>query len=137
VVVGQVIPEDMVHLAYLAHAVPGISGKRLIEDATVDRCVSEAGDLGISVSMAEFRHDIERADWYVLSARRADNLLRELLFDRAYALRVRAFARNYRGAELDMHFSLSQDLHPLNELFAILRDAGLHGLTARLERGSL
>lgn len=57
-----------------------------------------------------FDSAIRAAGWYVLSARRADNLLREKLFERVCAVRVRAFARDYRSAELDMHFSLAQDL---------------------------
>jgi hypothetical protein len=50
---------------------------------------------------------------------------------------VRAFARNYRNAELDMHFSLREDLTPLPEFLRVLRDDGLHGLVARLERGTI
>ena len=72
-----------------------------------------------------------------LSARRADNLLREKLFERAYALRVPRFAQNYRGAELDMHFSLSSDLTPLTEFLEVLREYGMPGLVSRLERGTL
>jgi hypothetical protein len=76
------------------------------------------------------------ADWYVLSARRADKLLQDMLFERAYALRVRGFARNYRGAELDMHFSLSGDLSPLTRFLEVLREDGMPGLVSRLERGT-
>jgi hypothetical protein len=72
----------------------------------------------------------------VLSARRADQLLREKLFDRAYALRVPRFAKNYRGAELDMHLTIANDLHPLDDMLRILRDDGLHGLSVYLERGT-
>jgi hypothetical protein len=52
-----------------------------------------------------------------------------------FAVRVRAFARNYRNAELDMHFSLEQDLTRLEDFLELLKTHGLHGLTARLERG--
>ena len=55
---------------------------------------------------------------------------------RAYALRVRGFAMNYRGAELDMHFSINEDLHPLEELLTVLRDGGMPALISRLERGT-
>jgi hypothetical protein len=58
------------------------------------------------------------------------------LFDRAYALRVPGFAMNYRRAELDMHFSVANDLHPLDDMLRILRDDGLHGLSVYLERGT-
>lgn len=49
-------------------------------------------------------------------------MLRDQLFDRVYAVRVRAFARNYRNAELDMHFSLAQDLTPLKVFLASARE---------------
>ena len=50
----------------------------------------------------------------MLSARRADHLLRENLFDRVYAVRVPGFARLFGKAELDMHFSLKEDLRDLH-----------------------
>lgn len=71
----------------------------------------------------------------MISARKADDLLRKKLFDRVYAVRVRAFARNYPNAELDMHFSLNEDLTRLEEFLDLLKTRGLHGLTAHLERG--
>ena len=73
--------------------------------------------------------------WYMLSARRADRLVREKLFDRVFALRVPGFARAFRGAELDMHFSLSEDLTPLPEFLAALRDRGPQAVSTILERG--
>jgi hypothetical protein len=73
--------------------------------------------------------------WYVLSAKRASNLLREYLFDRVFALRVRGFARAFKAAELDMHFSLSEDLIPLRHFLATLRDEGPQKITTLLERG--
>ena len=53
-----------------------------------------------------------------------------------YALRVRGFARNYRNAELDMHFSLTGDLTPLSEFLRVLKNDGVQGLVGRLERGT-
>jgi hypothetical protein len=50
---------------------------------------------------------------------------------------VRGFTRNYAGAELDMHFSVRADLHPLTELFETLSEHGMTGLVSRLERGTL
>jgi hypothetical protein len=85
-----------------------------------------------------FRTNLERimnAEWYVLSARRADKLLRALLFDRVFALRVRNFARAFGRAELDMHFSLSGDLIPLRQYLATLREEGPQKITTLLERG--
>jgi hypothetical protein len=135
--VGEVIPDDLVALSALAHAVKSISGKRAVEDAIVDRLTADPAAFAMESAVAAHLAEIRSATWRVLSARRADQLLREKLFDRAYALRVRGFARNYPGAELDMHFSLSQNLSPLSEFLAELRERGMPGLVTRLERGTL
>ena len=135
--VGDSLPDELVRLAAFAHEVPRITGKRQIEDRIVDRLTSEPDAFGVGRAIGEHISRIRGAPWYVLSARRADRLLREMLFERAYALRVRSFARNYRGAELDMHFSLTQDLRPLGEFLEVLREHGMPGLVSRLERGTL
>jgi hypothetical protein len=135
--VGEIIPTDLVALSALAHGVKTIVGKRTVEDAIVERLAFDPGAFGLGQAVGAHLVQIREATWRVLSARRADRLLRERLFDRAYALRVRGFARNYRGAELDMHYSLSEDLSPLSEFLAELRDRGMQGLVTRLERGTL
>ncbi len=135
--VGEIIPDDLVALSALAHGMKTIIGKRLVEDAIVDRLAFDPAAFAIGRAVASHLAQIREATWRVLSARRADKLLREKLFDRAYALRVRGFARNYGGAELDMHFSLSEDLSPLSEFLSELRDRGMPGLVTRLERGTL
>lgn len=135
--VGQSLPGETVELSALSHASRKVTGKRMIEDQIVARLTGEPAVFGFEAVTEHYLHEIRGARWFVLSARRAYNLLRELLFDRAYALRVRAFARNYPGAELDMHFSLSDDLCPLDEFLAVLRDHGMPGLVSRLERGTL
>jgi hypothetical protein len=136
-VVGEVIPNSLVRLVAVAHGSRRVVGKRSLEDAVVTRLVDEPSEFGIQGKLLEFLQEIRNAEWRVLSARRADGLLRRLLFERAYALRVRGFTRNYPGAELDMHFSVSEDLHPLDELFDVLREHGMTGLVSRLERGTL
>ena len=106
--------------------------RRASEDRAVDRMVrdrSQAFDLAFA--------PIRQAVWYVLSARKADILLRQLLFDRVYALKIRGFAQQFRGAELDMHFSLSRDLVPLSRFFDILRDEGQTMVASMLERGTI
>lgn len=135
--VGALIPEDLVRLVALAHGSKKVEGKRSIEEAVVDRILDRPDTYGLRTNFAGIQTELGQAEWRVISARRADHLLRELLFERAYALRVRGFAQNYRGAELDMHFSVSQDLHPLQDLFDTLRDHGMPGLVTRLERGTL
>jgi hypothetical protein len=136
-VVGSVLPGEVIKLACLPDQLPRVEGKRQIEDQIVRRLLTNPASFGMESIINSYLEQIWRVAWYVLSARRADRLLRELLFERAYALRVRAFARNYRGAEVDMHYSLSQDLRPLDEFLRVLRDQGLPGLVGRLERGTL
>lgn len=135
--VGEEIPLPLVKLAALPRQTPGMSGVRQIEDRIVQRLTTAPAMLGFDARLREYTRELREADWYVLSARRANALLVERLFDRAYALRVPRFAANYRNAELDMHFSLSQDLTPLIEFFRVLRDSGMPGLVTRLERGTL
>jgi hypothetical protein len=109
-----------------------VNGKRDIEDR-------------FTQVLAERRHpifqrsldQIRAAKWYVLSARRADSLLREKLFDRVYAVRLPGFARLFRNAELDMHFSLKEDLRDLHEFLRELREGGLQRVSSMLERGAI
>ena len=135
-VVGATIPANVIEFATMAKHAPRVQGKRKIEDSIVQAITSRSSDFQLGSTLDGFLEQIRNATWRVLSARRADLLLREKLFDRAYALRVRGFAMNYRGAELDMHFSISSDLHPLEDMFRILRDDGLHALSVYLERGT-
>ena len=86
-------------------------------------------------AFAATRQRLATAQWYVLGAKKADKLLRELLFERVFALRTRNFSRQFRGAELDMHYSLSRDLTPLETYLDMLRDAGYPRVTTLLERG--
>jgi hypothetical protein len=128
--VGRDIPPFLVETVALIDQAPKGKSKRDIEDAVVARLVQQNNPV--------FQKTLERiisADWYVLSARRADKLLRELLFDRVFALRTRGFARAFGRAELDMHFSLSKDLIPLKRFLATLLDGGPQRVTTLMERG--
>ena len=135
-VVGAALPSDIIEFATRARTSQQFPQKRKVEDAIVKAITLRPSDFDLAPTIEGFRRQIKDARWRVLSARRANQLLREKLFDRAYALRVPRFAMNYRGAELDMHFSIADDLHPLEEMLRILRDDGLHGLTVYLERGT-
>lgn len=135
--VGASIPEDLIHLTSLAYASPRITGVRTIEDQIVSRLATDPGAFGFQLPRDTYLEQIRQAQWLVLSARKAHNLLRDMLFERAYALRVRAFARNYARAELDMHFSMTSDLRPLSEFLRVLHDQGMAGLATHLERGLL
>jgi hypothetical protein len=108
-----------------------IERKRDIEDRFVESCIQKNHP---AYETAVER--IRRAPWYILSARRADRLLRSLLFERVFAMRVRGFAQQFRNAEL-LHFSLSQDLTKLPEFLKLLRDHGVQRATSMLERGDV
>jgi hypothetical protein len=109
-----------------------ISGKRDIEDRFADLLVRKQHPV-----FQRALERIRRASWYVLSARRADRLLRSMLFDRVYAVRVPGFARLFGKAELDMHFSLKRDLHELHGFLSELRAGGLQRASSMLERGDI
>lgn len=133
---GAIVPGDLAHLTslYMRSSQPR---KRDFEDLVVRHVIDTTEDASVRGAVDEIWTRIDAARWRVLSARRADRLLHELLFQRVYAVRVRAFASNYRRAEVDMHLSIRNDLTPLEEMLELLRDHGLQGLTARMERGDL
>lgn len=128
--VGRDIPLSLIETVALIDQAPKGRSKRDIEDAVVESLVSNEHPV--------FHKTLEQiliVDWYVLSARRADKLLRELLFDRVFALRMRGFTRVFGRAEIDMHFSLSKDLIPLKQFLATLREGGPQRVTTLMERG--
>lgn len=127
--IGEQIPEDLLKLPVLLRRA-GMSGIRTVEEMIVEY-LRVTGHPVFQTTQDE----IGKADWYILSARRAYRLLRDLLFERVYALRTRNFAQAFRGAELDMHFSLSQDLIPLHTYLHTLREHGYIKVTGLLERG--
>ena len=108
-----------------------IPGKRNLEEIIVKRIVAEG-----SKAYREVYDRIRSAEWYVLSARKAFNLLQSLLVERVYALRVRNFAQQFRGAELDMHFSLKKDLVTLKDFLHTLKEEGQTKMASLLERGT-
>ncbi|MDI7276854.1 MAG: hypothetical protein QME94_12830 [Anaerolineae bacterium] len=128
--VGGAIPGQLVETVALVDQAPRRRHKRALEDA-VTRWLVSAEHPAFIDTFAQ----VSNAEWYVISARRAERLLRELLFDRVFALRVRGFARAFAGAELDMHFSLRQDLIPLRQFLRTLREDGPQRVTTLLERG--
>ena len=92
---GMNLPSNLVHLAALPRLMRAVTGVRQLEDRIVDTLAATPREFDLHEVIEGYSNLIRKADWYVLSARRADKLLRDMLFERAYALRVRAFARNY------------------------------------------
>ncbi|MGH2396419.1 MAG: hypothetical protein ACRDFW_05410 [bacterium] len=128
--IGSGVPADLQDFVSRVMASKAIPRKRNIEDRIVDVLKGE-GHLAFDST----RRRIADAKWYVLGAKKADLLLRSLLFERVFALRTRNFSRQFRGAELDMHFSLSNDLTPLTTYLEMLKEAGYPRVTTLLERG--
>jgi hypothetical protein len=133
---GLAIPERFACLAAIVSA-SKLPGKRSVEDRIIARIVASAPGSVVSASVDEFADRIRSAPWRLLSARKAKRLLQELLFERVYAVRVRAFARNYRNAEVDMHFSLDSDMTSIDDFLRRVKERGIHGITALLTAGHI
>ncbi|MCY3965039.1 MAG: hypothetical protein OXG83_08375 [Acidobacteria bacterium] len=128
--VGRRIAGHYIDTAALYYQAPKAKRKRDLEDRLVEQVAADED----SVFQHTYRA-IQKADWYILSARRADRLLHESLYERVFALSVPSFARAYSGAEVDMHFSLSADLTPLRDFLRTLRNSGHPVVVSKLERG--
>jgi hypothetical protein len=116
------IPDDLVWLASVSN--------RATEEAIASRLLGEpwANDVRVHIQQAGFR---------VISARRADALMRRQLFDRVHALRLRGFNNLFRGAEINMHLSLSREMIAFEEFLELLATRGERELTVRLDRGEI
>jgi hypothetical protein len=124
--------EDDITMIALITKSKKVSGKRSLEEKVVNRLVEQK-----SKAFTQAYDRIRAAEWYIISARKADDLFRKMFIDRVYALRVRNFAKVFGGAEVDMHFSLKKDLASLKELFRVLREEGPVKTGGLLERGTL
>lgn len=135
--VGRSIPDALTLLCASVAASTTGTPKRDVEDAIVHALRDRPADFGVEADVRRYFEAIRSARWFALSARRAETVLRERLFDRVFALRVPRFARNYPNAELALHFSLTNDLIPVEAFLQVLRDSGIQGLVGRLERGTM
>lgn len=128
--VGIKIPSEITAAIAVVRHSKKQKALRTFEDAAIEYLVSSESEV-----YRRTLDEIAKADWYVLSARRAEQLLRTMLFDRVFALRVPRFNMAFRGAELDMHFSLSKDMTPLRRFLGTLREEGPQKLATLMERG--
>lgn len=128
--VGGKAPVKLLELLGLITQSRDVPKKRDIQDHVV-QYLESTEDPGFTEVLSR----IEHGSWYILSARRANKLMHEMLFKRVYALSVRGFASHYRRAEVDMHFSFSKDLTPLDTYLHTLRTSGYPRVTTLLERG--
>lgn len=121
-VVEEGIPDDWAWLAALSD--------RATEEAIVRHLAAEPW-------VDSIRGFVDAAKFRVISARRAYQLLRDKLFERVHALRIRSFNRVFRNAEIDMHFSLSSEMIGFDEFLYLLASRGPLELAVRLDRGEI
>jgi hypothetical protein len=103
---------------------------RTTEEAIVRQVATEQW-----VDSIRFR--LRAAEFRVISARRAYALMRAQLFQRVHALRMRAFNRTFRGAEINMHLSLSREMVRYTELLGMLGERGPVAVSVSLDRGEI
>lgn len=130
--ISTMLPERDVETLALFKRSKTIQRKREIEDKVIGVITTKK-----TPAFSEVYDRIRSAQWYVLSARKADKLLRELLFERVYALRIPGFVHAFGAAEIDMHFSLKKDLVPLREFLRLVRDETPAKVASLLERGTV
>jgi hypothetical protein len=128
---GSNIPPILVAAAHFGKAILS-SGKRSLEEKIVKHFVDTD-----ERRFGEILQMIGRAKWHVFSARRAEEVMKEKLFERVFALRTRAFNRAYRNAEIDMHLSFSQDMISLERFLEMIATEGHFKLAGMLERGTI
>jgi hypothetical protein len=108
--VARVVSDDYVW------ALSALEGRMAIEEAIVKRLLVP-DDLG------RFRPILDRmpeGQFRIISAQKAYNILKELLFERVHALSLKGFTRRFSRAEVDMHLSLSQELTPVRTFLELL-----------------
>ena len=105
--VGRQIPSFLVETVALIDQAPRGKSKRDIEDAAVESLVRAQHTV--------YGQTLDRIHRRTGTSSRRDGQTSSCgsLFDRVFALKIRNFSRAFRGAELDMHFSLARDLIPL------------------------
>lgn len=129
--IGAAIPDSLVETVLLGKSIIR-AGRRRLEERVVDAFVASGPDC-----FADAVAQIEKAHWYVLSARRAESTMKAKLFERVYALRTRSFNRAYRNAEIDMHLSFAHDMIPLTGFLRMIKTEGHFKLAGMLERGTI
>jgi hypothetical protein len=129
--IGNMLPAVFVQAAHFGRQII-TTGKRALEENIVQRFIATDRE-----RFAKIVDAIERARWYVFSARRAQELMKERLFERVFALKTRSFNRAYRNAEIDMHLSFSEDMMRLEEFLDLIGKEGHFKLAGMLERGTI
>jgi hypothetical protein len=127
--VSELIPLEFTWFMATAARFP----KRDLEEAIVARLLTPV----YAEVLVDIRQRISASEFRVLSASRAEQLVKERLFERVFALRQRGFTQAFRNAELDMHFSLARELTPVREFLSIVAAESPQRLTVLLDRGEI
>jgi hypothetical protein len=125
--VSEQVPEDYAWFVCIC----GKFGKRDLEETVVAVLMSET----FAKTFADTCARIVGSEFRVLSASRAEHLLKQKLFERVFALRYPGFTRGFRNAEIDMHFSLSREMVPVREFLGTVAAESPQRLTVLLDRG--
>lgn len=123
--VGRLVPDDYVW------ALGVLGGKRVVEETIVSRLLGPD-------HLARFQPILDKmpaGQFRVISAAKASKLLHEKLFERVHALSLKGFTRKFRNAEVDMHFSLSQELTPVRTFLELLVRESPQKFAVRLYTG--
>jgi hypothetical protein len=123
--VGRLVPDDYVWM------LAALGGKRVVEEAIVERLRSPEHEGLFRPIFAKMPEGIFR----VISAAKANKLLKEKLFERVHALTLKSFTRRFRNAEVDMHLSLSTELTPVRTFLELLVQESPQKFAVRLYIG--
>ncbi|MFQ5827613.1 MAG: hypothetical protein ACE5JD_00460 [Candidatus Methylomirabilia bacterium] len=123
--VAKLVPDEYVWTLAV------LEGRRVMEEAIVERLRSPE-------PLDRFNPIVEKmpeGKFRVISAKKADSLLRAKLFERVQALSLKGFTRRFRNAEVDMHLSLSTELTPVRTFFELLVQESPQKFAVRLYIG--
>lgn len=123
--VGRPVPDDYVW------ALAVLGGKMAVEEAIVARLLG-------ADHLSRFQPIFDKmpaGQFRVISAKKASELLHQKLFERVHALSLKGFTRKFRNAEVDMHFSLSQELTPAQLILELMVRESPQRFAVRLYTG--
>lgn len=129
-VIGNRLPAELREILDISTLYKGVQGQRAIENALVQYVLtSTAGETSEMVN--ELRHAVRSAEWRVISAQKAFDLMTKHLWDRVPAVSKRNFSGNAQS-QPNMHFSLSQDMIGLDDLLERLADHGIQHVATKI-----
>ena len=127
---------EMVELVFRARA----QGKRRAEDRLVRHAVERLRAIGTWGELIDML--AREGDHRVLSAKKALDLFMDRFDPRCPALSIREFGRAFGGrrgvaAEINMHFSISEEMEPLERALSNLEREGLEWFRRLVDAGMI